>query len=151
MKIIIHVLLMLITALFVCGVSNAQEHESGDGPAYMIIINEANPTTSMARSGVAKLFLKKSGKWGDGVKALPVDQHEESVIREAFSKNVLHKSVSSVISYWQQQVFSGRAIPPPEKATDEEILIYVKANRGAIGYVRGDTVAAGVKVIDVLD
>ena len=59
------------------------------------------------------------------------------------------KEIASVNSYWQQQVFSGRASPPVVKPSDAEVVAYVAATPGAIGYVAADATVAGVKVLTV--
>jgi len=41
-------------------------------------------------------------------------------------------------------------VPPPEKASDDEVLAFVRANPGGIGYVSsGAQVGAGIKVLEV--
>jgi hypothetical protein len=55
-----------------------------------------------------------------------------------------------VKSFWQRQIFSGSGVPPQERASDEEVLDFVRANPGAVGYVSSDTPnGAGVKVLEV--
>jgi len=41
-------------------------------------------------------------------------------IRVAFSKSVHGKSVGAVRAFWQQQIFSGRDVPPPEPFEPED-------------------------------
>jgi hypothetical protein len=58
--------------------------------------------------------------------------------------------VSAVESYWQQAIFSGRSVPPLEKASDAEVLAFVRANPGAVGYVSGGAdLGASVKELTV--
>jgi hypothetical protein len=42
-----------------------------------------------------------------------------------------------VKNYWQQRIFSGRDLPPPELDSDEAVVSYVLSHRGALGYVSG--------------
>ena len=56
-------------------------------------------------------------------------------MREKFSKDIHGRKVSSIKAYWQKQIFSGRKIPPPEKKSDREVLVFVQNNPGAVGYV----------------
>jgi ABC-type phosphate transport system substrate-binding protein len=95
------------------------------------------------------LFLKKMAKWTDGTPAAPINQTKSAAVREAFTTTVHGKSVAAVDSYWQQQIFSGRDIPPAEKSSDADVITFVKANAGAVGYVSDAAVTAGVKVISV--
>jgi hypothetical protein len=53
-------------------------------------------------------------------------------------------------SYWQERLFSGRATPPTEWATDEEMLKAVRANPAAIGYVAASgPLGAGIRVLEI--
>lgn len=107
---------------------------AAQAPAFRIVVHASNGTESLAREDVARLFLKKATAWPDGQPALPVDQ-TETPARKAFTRSVLERDVSAVRSYWQQMIFSGRAVPPPEKGSDADVLAFVRANTHAIGYV----------------
>jgi ABC-type phosphate transport system substrate-binding protein len=104
---------------------------------FQIIVNPANPASSLPRDLVSRIFLKKVPKWDGGQAALPVDQDGGSPVRAAFSKLVHGKSAAAVASYWQQQIFAGRDIPPAEKAGDAAVIAFVRGNPGAIGYISG--------------
>jgi ABC-type phosphate transport system substrate-binding protein len=114
-----------------------------------VIVNGANSLSSLDDKEVSKLFLKKSVLWPNGQPALPVDQSERSSVREIFSKEVHGKTTSSLQAYWQQQIFSGRNIPPPEKGSDGEVIAFVKANPNAIGYVSAQPSEGGIKVLKI--
>ena len=119
---------------------------------YTVVVSAANPVATLTRDQASKLFLKKAPTWSDGREVAPVDQPEGSAVREAFTKAVLHKSVPAVKSYWQQQIFSGRGVPPTERPTDDEVLSYVRGNPAAIGYVSSSAaVGAGVRVVQLTD
>jgi ABC-type phosphate transport system substrate-binding protein len=114
-----------------------------------VVVNEANPVSSLSRDDVSQLFLKKTTAWPDGITVLPVDQFEDSEAREAFNRNFHRKSGKAVRAYWQQRVFSGRDVPPPEKDGDASVIAFVRRNRGAIGYVTTAGPASGVKIVAV--
>jgi ABC-type phosphate transport system substrate-binding protein len=116
-------------------------HASAQG--YVVVVNEAGPAT-LSRNDLSRIFLKKSSQ------LTPVDQDKEAKVRSAFSKAVLGRPLTAIISYWQQQIFSGGDSPPTEKASDAEVLAFVRANPKAIGYVAADTeLGAGVRAVTV--
>lgn len=118
--------------------------------AFRVVVHSSNPASSLARADVARLFLKKASAWPDGRGALPVDLGENAPARRAFSKVVLERDVSAVRAYWQQQIFSGRGVPPVEKGSDADVLAYVRANPGAVGYVSaGAELGASIKELRV--
>ena len=119
-----------------------------DGTTYKIVVNAENPVSSLTRDEASRLFLKKVTMWKNSKPVLIVDQRPVSPVREVFTKEVHGRQVSSVTSYWQQMIFSGRAVPPAEKATDAEVAAFIAANPAAIGYVAAGTdLPAGVKVV----
>jgi ABC-type phosphate transport system substrate-binding protein len=119
-------------------------------PRVVMVVNSANATTSMSREQVAKIFLRQLAAWASGDEILPVDQMERAPARAAFARDVEQTSVKSLKIYWQQRIFSGEESPPPERVSDSDVLIYVRSNVGAIGYVlEGTDLGIGVKTLTV--
>jgi hypothetical protein len=116
---------------------------------YRVIFNPRNPASSVDRRFLADAFLKKVTRWGDGEVIRPVDLTAESYVRQRFSEEVLKRSLLAVKSYWQQLVFSGRNVPPPELGSEAEVVRYVLKHKGALGYVSGDVSLDGAKVLSV--
>jgi hypothetical protein len=116
-------------------------------PSYRLIVNPANTTGALDRKFVTDAFLKKTTRWPSGELIRPADLGVESSVRRRFSDEVLNRSVAAVKSYWQQLIFSGRAIPPPELDSDEEMVRYVAKYPGAVGYVSGAGEISGVRVV----
>jgi ABC-type phosphate transport system substrate-binding protein len=119
-------------------------------PGFKIVVNASNPTTSISKEQLSRCFMKQTNTWINGATVTPVDLSANSPVRIEFSTTIHERDVNAVKSFWQRQIFSGRGVPPPEKASDEEVLVFVRANPGAVGYVSSDTpVGAGVKVLEI--
>ena len=119
--------------------------------AYVVIVNDSNKTSSIPRHVVAAMFMKKVPAWPSGTVCIPVDQPGTSAVRESFSNAIHRKPASAIRSYWQQQIFSGRDVPPLEKNGDAEVIAFVRNNPGAIGYIAPVTPLEGVKAIKVTE
>ena len=117
---------------------------------YKIIVNPANPATSISKDDLSRIFLKQSTKFRDGHGASPVDLPVSSPVRESFSKNILGKPASAVDAFWQQQIFSGRDIPPSKKS-ESAAISFVRSNENGIAYVSAGADTKGLKVITVGD
>ena len=124
----------------------ARAQEQGD---YQVIVNRANPVDEIDRETLADVFLKKVTRWSDDTTAQPADLDGHAVSRERFSEEVLRRSIAAVKSRWQQIIFSGRGVPPPEFDGDAQVLAYVESHRGAVGYVSKGANTSGVKVLKV--
>ena len=137
-------LAVLVAALASAAPARAQER------GYVVIVNAANPVTSLSRSDVAKLFLRKLERWPTGAPVVPVDLAEDSPVRARFTRDVLGRPVTALQAYWQQQIFSGRGIPPTVKASESDVIAYVRANVNAVGYVSPqEAQAAGTHVVSL--
>jgi ABC-type phosphate transport system substrate-binding protein len=122
---------------------------AASGPAFRVVASPGNPSSAVDRRFLAEAFLKKTTRWADGSTIRPVDLNGESLVRQRFSEDVLGRSVVAVKNYWQQIVFSGRDLPPPELDTDDEVVRYVIKHDGAIGYVSGAANVERVKILTV--
>jgi ABC-type phosphate transport system substrate-binding protein len=118
-------------------------------PEFRLIVNKENEVGSLSRSFVTNAFLKKVTSWKDGERMRPVDQRPDAAVRQAFSEHVLRRSVAAVRSYWQQRIFSGRDVPPPELDSDEKVVSYVESHVGAIGYVSGEAKLGEAREVSV--
>ena len=112
-------------------------------PGYVVIVNAAGPA-SLSKDDASKAFLKKGGA------LVAVDQGKGAAVRDAFSKAVLGRPASAVATYWQQQIFAGKDVPPPEKGDDAAVIAFVKSTPNGVGYVSaGAALGDGVKALAV--
>jgi ABC-type phosphate transport system substrate-binding protein len=125
---------LLVIAAVVVGAAGAPSRASGPA-AFRIIVNPANGASAVDRRFLLEVFLKKTTRWPDGAAVRPVDQNADSPTRQRFSDEILGRSVSAVKSYWQQALFAGRDLPPPELDGDDDVVKFVQRFAGAIGYV----------------
>jgi ABC-type phosphate transport system substrate-binding protein len=114
---------------------------------FKIVVNASNSVDAISADEASKLFLKQATKFSNGVAAAPVDQ--KGATRAAFCKGVHGRAASAIDTYWQQQIFSGKDIPPAAKAGDDDVIAFVKSTPGGIGYVSAAAATAGVKVISI--
>jgi len=125
---------------------------SAESPSseFIVVVNRQNAATLLSREFLADAFLKKASHWDGGETIRTVDQRADSSARNAFSSSVLKRTVRAVRNYWQQRIFSGGDLPPPELDSDDAVVGYVARYRGGVGYVSrsanlGDTKAVSVQ------
>lgn len=119
----------------------------GKPPAFHVIVHPKMPPSSVTREFVMNAFLKKATRWPEGGAIQPVDLRFGAPAREAFSKSVLGRSAAAVRNYWQQKIFTGRGVPPPEVPSDVDVIRYVREHPGGIGYVSSQADVGAVKVL----
>jgi hypothetical protein len=124
------------------GPARADESQS-----FHVIVNADNPVASVSRDFLTDAFLKRVSRWPAGENIQAVDLRSDSPVRAQFSTAVLRRSVAAIRSYWQQRIFAGRGVPPPEVDTDSAAIHYVKRHRGGVGYVSRNADTSEVKVL----
>jgi ABC-type phosphate transport system substrate-binding protein len=120
---------------------------AGAQDGFVVITNVGNPITTLRRDDVSKLFLRTRTRWPQGQRAEPMDQVESSPVRRRFSNSIHGMDVPSVKGFWQEMVFSGKGDPPVERASDGEVVAFVKTHPYAIGYVSSVSPVDGVRAI----
>lgn len=114
---------------------------------FRVVVHPEHTAAVLERQFLADAFLKKATRWQDGAPIGAVDQRADAPARQHFSKHVVRRSVSAIKSYWQQRIFSGRGVPPPELSSDDAVLRYVRTHPGSVGYVSADAETSTVKVV----
>jgi len=118
------------------------------GQAVMIV-HKDNPVNNATRAEAANYFLGKASIWPGGGKVMIVDQKKSTPAGMEFLKKIVKMEESTFKNLWVEKMLSGEALPPVNKNSDVEVVEYVKANPGAIGYVSASSPHEGVKVLNI--
>ena len=116
---------------------------------FKVVMNSAVHIDALPKKAVSDLFMKRTTKWSDGAAVVAVDQAESAAVRDEFSRTVHGKATAAVKSYWNQQIFSGREVPPVEKPGDAEVVKFVRSTPGAVGYVSEGAATEGLRVLQI--
>jgi len=135
-----------VLAVVTLGLSSAS---TASDTRYKVIVHPKNPVASIDRDYLRNIFLKKESDWNRGETIRPVDLSAKFVVRDEFTHDVLRKTPAQLRSYWNQQIFSGKGVPPPEASSPREVVAYVLANPGAVGYIPADVDSGEAKVVEV--
>jgi ABC-type phosphate transport system substrate-binding protein len=137
----------LLLAIFLAlGLSSTSK--AGDD-TYKVIVHPDSPITAIDREFLRDAFLKKASEWSHGETLRPIDLATKFPARERFTQDVLKKTPAQLKNYWNQQIFSGKGVPPPEAETTAAVIAYVLANPGAVGYLPANIEPGGTKVVPV--
>jgi ABC-type phosphate transport system substrate-binding protein len=122
--------LLAAALLAACGVTQAAE-------VYVI----ANADLELTPEEVKEIFLGEV-QFAGALKLQPVDN---AGAQGEFLARVLKMSGTKYQGMWTKKAFRDGLNAPPLKATDAEVLSFVRSNPGAIGYV--SSAPAGVRVV----
>jgi hypothetical protein len=126
---------VLLFGLFLGLGSSSRVADASDAAELKVITHPSNAARGVEKGFLADAFLKKVTRWPSGETIRPLDQRPDTAVRRSFSRGILKRTVAAVRSYWQQRIFSGRDVPPPELDSDASVIAYVERTPGAVGYV----------------
>ncbi len=139
---IVFIILVVVAASRLASTQNSSD--------FRLIVHSSNPVTALSVGEVSRFFLEDNVEWPNGTPAVPIDLTPESPVRAEFSSQILGRDVAAVRAHWRRLIFKGAGVPPPTRASEDEIVQFVAANHHAIGYVSTRVTSGdGVKVIPV--
>lgn len=123
---------VLLAAVLAAGASAA-------GAGEVIV----HPSVKLGPHEVRDVYLGERQLVGD-LRLVPVDN---SAAQEAFLAAVLQTNLRNYSARWTRKTFREGLRAPAVKGSDAEVMSFVRATPGAIGYLSGSA-GAGVVVID---
>lgn len=82
-----------------------------------------------------------------GVAVSPVNLPAGQVLRERFLLDVVGESNDKYVAYWTVRRHIGKGIPPRELKSAAEVIEYVRATPGGLGYIAASDLKPGLNVI----
>ena len=119
------------------------------GPAFVIVVNKANPVKTLPIVELRRIFTKQSRMWPHAEPMVPVDWDSTTDIRQLFSKQVLNRSVREMQEYWIKQSMTQGIAPPSTQRSARSVLRFVASVPGAISYVAPSEVDDTVNVVAI--
>ncbi len=140
-------MLVAVAGLFLVGLVYA----GTAGAAEVVIIgNPSLPGPNLEAKDLVRIYLGKQTRWDDNKAIVPV-MLKASPVHEDFVETYLGRSPHRFVTYWRQMVFTGKGTPPRSFASEEELIAYVAATPGAVGYASATTDVRDVKVLPVTE
>jgi len=118
------------------------------GAELMVIANSDVAASEVDRVTLQAIFLGKKTQWEDGAGIVPVNLKKGPVYQE-FLKAIVKRNPAQYRSFWRRAIFTGTGSPPKSFATEEEIVEFVRASPGGVGYIDASTPHEGVKVLSI--
>jgi hypothetical protein len=137
-------LLSLVLLSGILGVSSAWA-AAGD---VQIVANASVTATEVTADELKGVFLGQKSKLADGSAVEPV-LSQFGAAHVEFLKDFVGKTDQGLRDHFKSLVFTGKASMPKAFMSDVEILKYVAATKGAIGYVSATADASGVKKLKI--
>ena len=125
--------------------------QSASAAELVVIVNPANPASTLDAKAVKTHFLRTLAAWSNGEKVRPVDHTGEATQRTAFIIKVLGMSPGELERHFVEKQYASGDNPPTKASDDASVIKLIKSSKGAIGFVSKEAaVAAGADVKVVL-
>jgi len=113
----------------------------------VVVVNARSGVAAMTRNEVINIFFGRNRQFFNGMEVQPVDLVDGNPQRAVFYKLLVGKDLSEINAYWSRQIFTGRMQAPPRLDNTEEVLKWVAARPGGIGFVELNRADARVRVV----
>jgi ABC-type phosphate transport system substrate-binding protein len=111
------------------------------------VVSAKSTITALTPGQLADIFLGRTTRLPDGSRAVPIDQQEDSPMREQFYSRFAGKSQAQLKAHWSKIIFTGRGQPPRQVAGGAEARRAIADNPSAIGYLDPRQVDSSVRVL----
>lgn len=101
----------------------------------LIVIGNVEGVQRLDPSEVRRIVRGEQSLWRNGIAVTVVLPSPRSPFIEAVSTGVFGLSKAAMQRYWLGLVFQGRAAPPVQLETAEEMIAFVRRTPGAIAIV----------------
>jgi len=132
----------LFCAALLFGVLTVRAQEA----VFIVHPDVADPAISA--DDAKSILLGNLTKWRSGpvIKLIVLT---EGSVHEKTIKDYTQRTPDQFDKYWKKKVFTGQGSMPAQAKTDAEVIAYVAANPGALGYVDKTSVTDKVKELPV--
>jgi ABC-type phosphate transport system substrate-binding protein len=119
------------------------------GQDVVIVANQSVVTSQINEAQLREIFTGVRSRLNDGTRTVPV-LLKGGPVHEVFLHHYIRDNPEEFRTRWRKAVFTGQGSMPKEFGSEAELLDYVEATPGAIGYVSRVNEKNSVKVLRVL-
>nr|WP_241664486.1 hypothetical protein [Ningiella ruwaisensis] len=126
---------------------NAYVSEDGTSDNLVVVVSTNNSTSSLSKKDVIDIYMGRFNTFPNGDKAEPIDLSEGSAEKRVFYEQLVGKSERKVKAYWSRLLFSGRASPPLQANSPNEVKALLNESANAIAYIPQSDVTPEMKIV----
>ncbi|MCB1895884.1 MAG: hypothetical protein H6945_11995 [Zoogloeaceae bacterium] len=119
----------------------------GSAWAQLVIVSGKNGAiTELSRAQAERLFLGRATTLADNTPVTLIDL-PPGPDRDAFYFTLTGKNPVQTRAYWSRQVFTGRALPPRQASSIDELRRWLVDDGNAIGYLPQEHVDERLRIL----
>lgn len=133
--------LLALTAALLAPPAGAQE----------AVVHPAVTVTQLQRNAIRAIFGMRLRVWPDGTPIRVFVMEDESPVHARFLKEKLHLFPHQLRRAWDRLIYTGTGQAPTIVRSEAEMRRRVASTRGAIGYLRQQTIDDSVQVVELTE
>ena len=139
-------ILLFVLAVVLCGISS----QTASAQAIAVIVHKSSSMSNLSFAELKNYFKLESQFWKNNERVFAATLAYEKPEATRFNSLVYELPNDGVKKLWIQKIFREQIKEAPKlQRTEEDMLKYVSATSGAIGFISADKVDASVKVLTI--
>lgn len=140
---------LLVAFLMLSSMSLAKSL-AANAEEVVVIVPAGSSIDTLSKTGLRAIFGMRSRTWPQGGAIKVFVLEDDDPVHAIFSKQILHTFPFNLRRIWDRRVYSGTGQSPYVVKTEQEMHDKISGNENSIGYIRRNSVDAGVKVVNLL-
>lgn len=113
----------------------------------VVVMRAQQVVEKLSHEEVTNIFMGRFRALPSGNPARPIDQPMDTPLRAQFYQRLVNKDQASINAYWSRLHFSGKAMPPLQAASEDEVIRQVLAQPGGIAYIERSQVNDRLRIV----
>lgn len=142
-----HLLFARILMCFAVLLSVSSLHaDTLEYPMPMVLaVHQDNDVSQLEKKDVIDIYMGRFSTFPNGKSVRPIDFPVNSIERSTFYQVLVGKTERKIDAYWSRLLFSGRATPPVEADSKEEVIELL--SESTIIYLHKGDVTEEMKIV----
>jgi hypothetical protein len=137
---LISILLFAFSAAFAQGINADEKNLS-----LVVVVKAASPIERLSKKEVIDIYMGRFQTFPNGTPVAPIDFPAGSDEKKSFYKQLVGKDERKIKAYWSRLLFSGRATPPIQADSKQQVLEGL--NDQALAYLPANEVTQEMKIV----
>jgi ABC-type phosphate transport system substrate-binding protein len=135
------------TKVFVIAVFCLFVSKSVTALELVVVVNKNNDIESLTKKQVIDIYMGRYQSFPNGTPAKPIDHPIDSDYKRTFYIELVNLSENRLKSYWSRLLFSGRARPPLETQSPDDVIQLLKEDHTSVAYLPKSAITEEMKIV----
>ncbi len=136
--------MVVLIAMCVFFTTAANASDEGAVPLVVVVKNSSS-IVALSKKQVIDIYMGRFQTFPDGRPVKPVDFPAGSIEKKSFYQQLVGQDERKINAYWSRLLFSGRATPPVQADSKQQVI--ERLDEQALAYVPVNDVTPEMKIV----